>query len=55
MVNAKTGNICVTRHWGALEKLLLLKKGIKQYVFSVCVCRFNYPAPKTTRRIACTM
>ena len=43
-VNKKTGNVCITQHWGTYKHPLLQWKSGKYYTFQVSICCFKYPA-----------
>jgi len=40
----KTGNVCITYHWGAFVQPLLQWTSNKWYILCVCVCSLRYPA-----------
>jgi hypothetical protein len=40
----KTGNICITWHWGSFAQPFLQWKSNKYYTFRVSVCSLRYPA-----------
>jgi hypothetical protein len=39
----KTGNVCITQHWGTFVQPLLQWKSNEYHIFWVCICSLRFP------------